>query len=40
VNGRRVFQSKGEMVEATQERMNLLKQFEIDVRQGMAPKPS
>lgn len=40
VNGRRVFQSKGETVEATQERMELLKQFETEVRQGMAPKPS
>ena len=40
VNGRRVFQSKGETVEATQERMELLKQFETDLRQEMAPKPS
>jgi hypothetical protein len=40
VNGRRVFQSKGETVEATDERMGLLEQFETDLRQGMAPKPS
>lgn len=40
VNGRRVFQAKGATVEATQERMELLKQFETDLRQGMAPKPS
>lgn len=40
VNGRRVFQSKGETVEATDQRMELLKQFEADLRREMAPKPS
>ena len=40
VNGRRVFQSKDEMVEATDERMAMLRQFETDLRQEMAPKPS
>lgn len=40
VNGRRVFQSKGETLEATEERLALLKQFESDLRQGMTPKPS
>jgi hypothetical protein len=40
VNGRRVFQSKAEVVEATHERMQLLKQFEADLRQGLASKPS
>ena len=40
VNGQRVFQSKTETVEATNERMELLKQFEADLRHGMAPKPS
>jgi hypothetical protein len=40
VNGRRVFQSKGETVEATNERMELLNRFEADLRQGMVPKPS
>jgi len=40
VNGRRVFQSKGEAIEATEERLALLKQFESDLRREMAAKPS
>jgi hypothetical protein len=40
LNGRRVFQSKNESVEATDERLELLKQFETDLRREMAPKPS
>jgi hypothetical protein len=40
VNGRRVFQAKHETVDATDDRLELLKQFEIDLRQGMAPQPS
>jgi hypothetical protein len=40
VNGRRVFQSKGETVEATEERLAMLKQCESDLRRGLAPKPS
>ena len=40
VNGRRVFQAKSETVEATDERIKELKQFETDLRRGMAPKPS
>lgn len=40
VNGRRVFQAKGDTLEATEERIELLKQFETGLRQAMAPKPS
>jgi hypothetical protein len=40
VNGRRVFQAKNETVDATDDRLELLKQFEIDLRQEMAPQPS
>ena len=40
VNGRRVFQAKGETVEATEERLATLKHFESDLRRGLAPKPS
>ena len=40
VNGRPVFQSKSVTVEATDQRMELLKQFEADLRREMAPKPS
>jgi len=40
LNGRRVFQSKAEVVDATEERLALVKQFESDLRQAMAPKPS
>ena len=40
VNGRRVFQSKGEAIEATEERLALLKQFEFDLRREMAAKAS
>jgi hypothetical protein len=39
VNGRRVFQSKGESIEATEERIGLLKQFEADLRREITPKP-
>jgi len=40
VNGRRVFQSKGEIIEATDERMDLLKRFEADLRREITPRPS
>lgn len=40
LNGRRVFQLKGQTIEATPERLAELKRFEADLRAGMAPKPS
>lgn len=40
VNGKRVFQSKGQAAEATDERIKLVKQFEGDLRQALASKPS
>jgi hypothetical protein len=40
VNGRRVFQSKGEIIEATDERMDLLKRFEADLWREITPRPS
>ena len=40
VDGRRVFQSKAETVDATDERLDTLKRFEADLRRGLASKPS
>jgi hypothetical protein len=40
VDGRRVFQHKTQTLEATPERLNELRQFEADLRAGMAPSPT
>jgi hypothetical protein len=40
VDGRQVFQYKSQTIDATAERLIELKQFETDLRAGMAPKPN